>query len=433
MEKSENRNESVCLGKEMGETTYKIIKSKDDYLQIDVEKLKSGEVLPFDIYVKDLNIIKYLFNKGTIFPEKAGDYLKKRGIRDIFILSKDIGIYEDYLREGSLKESQLNEIKPGSEKNFLYFKEQFHQVDSSVFIPGTEIFFNLYLFEKTRMKMLIKASKTEPYKIQEEALDNSGEFLVNKNNLVFYQEYLDSILNIQSDRSIKTRIIKESSKIVVRELFNNPRSGEILKKTINSVSTIINSITYNNETLYDLLTIKNYDYYTYTHSVNVSVLSIGLGISIGLKKHEIESLGIGAILHDIGKSLIPSEVLNKKARLSDEEYMIMKTHVNRGEEILNYHKNIPKESFIPVSQHHEKLSGKGYPRGLSGDKISLTGRITAIVDCYDALTTQRSYRKALTPFEALEIMKKESDNYDYNLLKKFILMLGDIKNYVCPR
>jgi len=419
------------LSIEMSKTNYKIIKFKDDYIKIDLEKLKSGVVLPFDIYVKDLNIIKYLYNKGTIFPENAGDYLKKRGIRDIFILSKDLETYEDYLRNGYLNDSNLNKINLVSEKDYRYFKVQFHQINSSVFIPGTEIYFNLYLFEKTRIKILVKASKTEPYKIQEEALINTGEILINKNDLIYYQEYLDSVSNIQSDDSIKARIVKETSKIVVRELFDNPRSGEILTKTFDSVNKIINCIIYNNETLYDLLNIKNHDYYTYTHSVNVSVLAIGLGIAMGLKKHEIDTLGFGAILHDIGKSLIPSEILNKRERLSDEEYMIMQTHVNKGEDILNCHRNIPEEAFIPVSQHHEKLSGKGYPRGLNGDKISLTGRITAIVDCYDALTTQRPYRKALTPFEALKIIEKESENYDYNILKNFILMLGNVKNYVC--
>ncbi|MBI3592887.1 MAG: HD domain-containing protein [Nitrospirae bacterium] len=133
------------------------------------------------------------------------------------------------------------------------------------------------------------------------------------------------------------------------------------------------------------------------------------------------------MLHDIGKSAISHEILHKQGKLDDTEYRIIKNHVIEGEKILRAHKEFPTESLSAVLQHHEKLSGKGYPFKLSGNEIKPFGRIAAIADCYDALTTQRPYKQAFTPFYALSIVAKETGEYDPDLLKIFIKMLGKIK------
>jgi putative nucleotidyltransferase with HDIG domain len=176
-----------------------------------------------------------------------------------------------------------------------------------------------------------------------------------------------------------------------------------------------------------LLSMQGYDYYTYTHSVNVAALSISLGILIGLKRDVMEKLGMGAMLHDIGKSRISHEILGKQGKLSDVEYNMIKNHVIEGEKIMLNHADFSAESLTAVSQHHEKLSGKGYPYGLAGNKISLFGRISAIADCYDALTTRRPYKAAYTPFYALMMISKDTGDYDPELLATFIKMLGKIK------
>ncbi len=191
---------------------------------------------------------------------------------------------------------------------------------------------------------------------------------------------------------------------------------------------MIDCILENNDAIYDLLSLRGYDYYTYTHSVNVAALSIGIGIAAGLKTGDVEKLGTGAMLHDIGKSAISHEILNKQGKLDENEYRMIKNHVFEGEKILRtYHREFPEEAFSAVLQHHEKLSGKGYPLRLSGPDIKLFGRITGIADCYDALTTQRPYKPAFTPFYALSIIAKETGDYDPELLRMFIRMLGKIK------
>ena len=132
-------------------------------------------------------------------------------------------------------------------------------------------------------------------------------------------------------------------------------------------------------------------------------------------------------MHDIGKSAVPSEILSRQGKLNNIEYKVIKNHVIEGEKLLRAHNDFPEESFAAVLQHHEKLTGKGYPFGLSGSGIKLFGRITALADSYDSLTTQRPYKLAVSPFSALSIVAKETGNYDPELLGVFIKMLGKIK------
>jgi HD-GYP domain-containing protein (c-di-GMP phosphodiesterase class II) len=144
------------------------------------------------------------------------------------------------------------------------------------------------------------------------------------------------------------------------------------------------------------------------------------------------------MLHDVGKSAIPASIINKAGRLNDDEYRIIKTHVSQGENILRINKEILENSFLAVSQHHERLSGRGYPNNKAGQEIHLFGRITSIVDCYDAMTTERSYQPVQTPFYALSTITRESEDFDRELLKEFILLCrktpslqgGDIRHWL---
>ncbi|MBZ0158175.1 MAG: HD-GYP domain-containing protein, partial [Alphaproteobacteria bacterium] len=224
----------------------------------------------------------------------------------------------------------------------------------------------------------------------------------------------------------KALVLKENSKILMKDLLENPRSGEKIKEVRNIVNTVTDSLLENRDMIYSMITLSKYDYYTYTHCVNVATLSIGLGVAAGLDKETVHLLGTGAMLHDIGKTNIPPEILNKQGSLDDYEYKRIQEHVNEGEMILRGHKDIPGETYDAVLQHHEKLSGKGYPRRLKGAEIRLFGRIAAIADCYDALTTERPYKKAFSPFEALKIISKETVHYDAALLALFIRMLGKV-------
>lgn len=172
--------------------------------------------------------------------------------------------------------------------------------------------------------------------------------------------------------------------------------------------------------LVNLVDIKSMDNYTYQHCVNVAVLSLILGIRLNLNKHDLQDLCIGALIHDIGKILTPKSILLKESGLTDSELVIMREHTTKG---YDYVKNIPEISAMSRAitiQHHERYDGSGYPCKKKGKKIHKFGRIVAIADVYDALTSDRPYRRALNPSEALEyIMAGGSSQFDFEMVKTF--------------
>lgn len=397
---------------------------KSLYSPVKIDDLIVETTLPFDIFVEDDGIIRNLFGKGSLFTSKTKTLLKDKGISEVLISDFDTALLEDYLSKRSLNKEKEVEF---DFKDYSLQKERYFQIEKNILHKGSKLNFSLYTFDKSVFREIFVASEEEPSELVLDLKDIKGDIYIKINDIGLYDSYINSLLQKKGSSAIKMLAIKEHSKVLVKEILDNPRSGEKIKEVNGVVNTMINSIIENQDAIYDLLSLRCYDYYTYTHSVNVCAFSVGMGVAINLEREDIEKLGIGSMLHDIGKSAIPHEILNKQGKLSDREYKIMKNHVLEGEKILRSHENIPEESFYAVLQHHEKLSGKGYPLGLTGKDIRLFGKITAIADCYDALTTQRPYKKAFTPYLALSIIVKETGDYDPDLLKTFIKMLGKVK------
>jgi len=406
----------------------RIIEIHQEPVKIDLSKLHLNKPLPFDVYIKEEDEIKKIFNKGTVFTEHFLEILKEKGINSVYVESSDEEILQFYISK-KLPEAVL--VSPVSFKNYSYLKENFYQIDRALIIPGIEVDFSIYCLKNLKFLKLVDASPEKPFMIHDDTILEEGDILIEKKDFPLFKEYVEflekRIEMVSEKREIKNIIIKETAKNLVIEVLNDPRSGEKIKKIETVVNNIIENILDDPNSIYALLTLKGHDYYTYTHCVNVGVLSIGLGIQIKLNRDDIFKLGMGAILHDIGKSQIPHEILNKQGKLNTTEYNIIKQHVLLGYDILKLYKEIPGESFTAVLQHHEKLSGKGYPFGIKGSEIKLFGRISAIADCYDALTTRRPYKAPLTPYFALSILIREKDDHDPELLKSFIKMLGKIK------
>ncbi|HUL37434.1 MAG TPA: HD-GYP domain-containing protein [Thermodesulfobacteriota bacterium] len=181
--------------------------------------------------------------------------------------------------------------------------------------------------------------------------------------------------------------------------------------------------------LLGMTTIKDYDEYTFNHSVNVSIYSLAIGKRLGFSKKALTELGITALLHDIGKSKIPREVLNKPASLNEEEWGMMKRHPLMGVEILLNLKQLGEinpRMVIGIFDHHLKSDLSGYPKLFRKKEMSLFGRIIQIADSYDAMTTPRIYKKTpYTPEQALALLLRERTvHYDPILLKIFIGLVG---------
>jgi HD-GYP domain-containing protein (c-di-GMP phosphodiesterase class II) len=144
------------------------------------------------------------------------------------------------------------------------------------------------------------------------------------------------------------------------------------------------------------------DNYLFQHSVNVSIYAIMLGISYGYSRDKLETLGLGALLHDIGKTKVPLGILRKPSQLTPAEFGEMKNHTTYGFNLLKDEPNIPLLSAHCALQHHERINGSGYPRGIQGGEINEFARWIGLVDSYDAMTTTRVYRRPLLPHEAME-------------------------------
>jgi putative nucleotidyltransferase with HDIG domain len=172
--------------------------------------------------------------------------------------------------------------------------------------------------------------------------------------------------------------------------------------------------------------IKDYDNYSYAHSLRVATLLCLFGSTIGLGSEEQQLLATGGLLHDVGKMTIPYEVLNKPGRLTPEELVVMRSHVDASVTFLEASDNIPKGIITIAGQHHEKLDGSGYPHGLVSKQLNNLARMAAIVDVFSALTDQRCYKPSMEAETALKIMVEDMPGHlDQVLLNKFRDMLLD--------
>lgn len=183
---------------------------------------------------------------------------------------------------------------------------------------------------------------------------------------------------------------------------------------------IMNEIRGNEELLTLLAEVYTYDNYIFTHSMNVTLYSLAIGMELKLTQKQMETLGLGAILHDVGKMLVPVEILMKPGRLTKEEFEEIKKHSEAGFQIIRGVQTVPLLVAHCAYQHHERLDGSGYPRGLTGDDIHYFGKIIAVADVFDAVTSNRVYRSAMLPHEGLEILYSGSGvQFDMKIVEAF--------------
>lgn len=191
-------------------------------------------------------------------------------------------------------------------------------------------------------------------------------------------------------------------------------------------NSIVEEIKENESIIMETMNLNSYDNYTYTHSVNVDILSVILGVGYGLADDELRKLSQAALLHDIGKTCLPIEVLNKPGKLTAEEYEEVKNHSRYGYNLLKNNEEISSVTRNAILSHHENENGSGYPRNLESDKIHKFAKMIHIADVYDALTTKRVYKPAMNPADALEyLMANTGTMFDKQLVEIFI-------QYVAP-
>lgn len=228
------------------------------------------------------------------------------------------------------------------------------------------------------------------------------------------------IINIINDR-VRAKTVKCIKDVFIATENKSQMSKQTFIDMQQQIESIVDEILQNSTMVINMVDLKVFDDYTYFHSVNVAVLSIVLGTALGLQKATLCELGFGAILHDIGKVFVKKEILCKEGFLTDEEAEEMRNHSTLGYDYIKKVSSVNIASKIGILEHHERFGGDGYPNALKEEKISLFGRIIAIADVYDAMTSDRPYRKAIMPSEVIEyIMGCSNTLFDPDLVNIFI-------------
>ena len=243
--------------------------------------------------------------------------------------------------------------------------------------------------------------------------------MINKLEILGYQGvYVDDKISEGLDiQDVIDPRLKHAARAEMQAFFRNVETNRIhqARKRIPTIRSIVHSIVdevvANRDIMINIIDIRAYDDYTYSHSLNVAVLSVVMGTVLGLGKKQLYDLTMGALLHDVGKMFIKKEILNKPSRLTPEEFEEIKTHSELGYRYLSDQMEIPEEARIVALHHHEQYCGKGYPAGLSGDDIHLYGRVCCVADVYDALTSDRPYRKSMLPSDAIEYIMGGYDTH----------------------
>ncbi|USG66778.1 HD-GYP domain-containing protein [Brevibacillus ruminantium] len=202
-----------------------------------------------------------------------------------------------------------------------------------------------------------------------------------------------------------------------QQMFSDKQFGRQIRQVL---STVADELKGKHSAMNLLADACAFDHYIFAHSFNVMLYSTALALKSDFGEKEVLEIGIGAMLHDIGKMSIPDTILKKPGRLTDEEFVVMKRHTEIGFEMLRRQEDIPLLAAHCAFQHHERLDGTGYPRRLKGDEIHPYAKLMAVCDVFDALTTHRVYRPPMLPHDAMELLYTGADIlYDKEYVERF--------------
>lgn len=303
---------------------------------------------------------------------------------------------------------QLDSIRMDSLLDFeLYLKVR----NQYVLFRAAHLAFN----ERTRNELL--SNKVHTLYLKREA---------RRHYLRYVERHLTSILReptLTEER--KAQLVYDTSTNLLQDVLEKPTSSENIKRATTVANNTVSFILRGRDSFRHLVAMTSYDYRTYTHSVNVCLYTVALAEAAGYRdQSDLNEIGVGALLHDIGKSKIDTTILNKRGPLTPQEYDVMKNHPIWGVELLRETSLIPEVAYEIVLHHHEKMDGSGYPDHLAAEDMHQYARLSVIADVFDALTTRRPYKEAIPSYQALEMMGKMGGVFDVSLYKDFVQLLG---------
>jgi len=320
-------------------------------------------------------------------------------------------ITADYITGLNEKGQLITVVKPNSKLSELTI-ERMHRYNVK----------NITIFEdeKFTSQILLKTRTNHPKEDKEDKQTFQMTPLM--------QMVLEMEIDVPPVKNLMEDDLKEEAVTEIRTLFDIAKTDgdmttayRVVKELNNVVNYLVDTISSESNAVVHITDLKSYDEYTYHHSLSVAVLAIAIGQGLGIDSDKLKKLGNCAIMHDIGKTKVPLELINKPGRLTKEEFDIVKQHANNGRSFLERCDIGDFELWAAVAHHHEKVDGSGYPKGLKGDEIPLFSQIISIGDVYDAVTSYRAYRLPMSPADAIELVMSEiGRSFDYDIVNVFV-------------
>jgi len=309
-------------------------------------------------------------------------------------------------------------------------KEKFVRIRIKSVYPDVATDFDLFVLIGGRHVLYLHSGdKLSLEKMSSLEAHQNAAFYIHEKDFKSFKKYVHrEVSGDKLNNKQKALILKESSYALVEQLFENPDVNKALdesKEIIQSFVTFMEAVP---EGMAHLISLSSHDFYTYNHSLDVGIYCLGLAKALSYNFRDLVEVGQGALFHDIGKRLVDVNIITKAGPLDESEWAQMSRHPQYGLKILNDHGGITDGIKAACFEHHENFLGTGYPQGLNGQDIHPFGRIVALADTYDALTTKRSYNNPMYPKDAVELMAhKICDRYDPEMLKAFTSILFNIE------
>ncbi len=386
----------------------------DLYVPIDPCIFADGIRIPFDVYAKDRNIIKFLFSKNTVFCDIAREILAMQSLTEFFIRERDLPAYRDLRKTARTIKKDEHRLF----EDYSYFKEKSFILRRDLITADVAAQLRIGILRYPTFGNIPLIDDLTGEAIVRKIRDLEYDIVIPVSKLDAYESYLAGIRGspLFEESLVAREILKVRTCRFFSDVSNDAALDALMQEAVNMAEFIVD----NKHLVIRLTSSRIYDFYLYVHAVNVMLLSVVLAANLGIPRHEIGPLAVGALLHDIGKTTIASALLDKTGGQSSEEHSIYQNYALSSVDLLQGMKNIPREAVIIALFHQEKLAGAG----LRGNKVPLIARIVELANAYDTMVSNKATAPKMKAFEALAILRQDKDTYDQTVIKALIEILS---------